>query len=86
MLTFLFYDLLQYRFALLSRCVGDRQEDHTGGVLPKGGEFEQTLLLEEFVRRLNEDTRAITAIRITTRRTPMLQIKQNLERVLYNLM
>ena len=86
MLTFLFYDLLQYCLALLSRRSGNRQEDHTGGVLSKGWEFEQTLFLEEFVWCLDQEACAVTAIRVTTRRAAMLQVAQNLKCVFDNLM
>ena len=35
---------------------------------------------------LNQDARAITAIRVATRRAAMLQIEQNFERVSHDLM
>jgi hypothetical protein len=58
-----------------------RQEHQAGGITARRRQRERHHGAQERVRRLNQDARAVTSVRLTAARAAVLQIDQDLQRL-----
>ena len=89
MLTFFFDDLLEYCGAGFSRCFRRGQENYARSISSKSGELEsklQTFLPQKIVRCLYQDSGAVTATGVTTGRSTVFEVEQDLECIAYDSM
>ncbi len=71
-------------FANLPAAFVGRQEDHADAVLTRSGQRDAELgafLLEEAVRHLHENARAVAGVLLATTGAAMFQVVQNLQRI-----
>src|SRR5207248_1371504 len=83
-LPFLRDDAAENLFALGALLLVVRHEDHAHAVFAGGGEFYFCFLgdeLQEFVRRLHDDARAVAGVDLAAARAAVIEVEQNLDRL-----
>ena len=87
MLTFFAGDSFQRGLAFKSTFTVSWQKDHANTVLPRRRKVHadpDALIVEELVRKLKKDPRAVTRVLLRTTGTAVLQIQKDLDSLLYN--